>query len=133
MTGHSVDKTISSISTDEFFLLMHFIDKVFSLQYPLYQPAVVEGGRGWLLAVLLRTKSLYYSALALSAYHRRICMLDTMSQPSGVAALIQQEEYLEVCIKSVYKSTEGSCSSKKLGMWHSVVQLVFYEVCFRLP
>lgn len=58
-----------AIPASEAMLLMHFLDNVFPLQYPMYHPTVVSGGRGWFLSLLLRTKPLYHAALALSSYH----------------------------------------------------------------
>jgi hypothetical protein len=124
--------SICSISADESVLLMHFLDNVFPLQYPMYRPGILEGGRGWLLALLLRTKPLYHAALALSAYHRRTLILAKISHPHQVAALVQQEKHLEICIKSVNQFAQNSCPNNGLGIVTSVVQLVFFEVFFRL-
>jgi hypothetical protein len=51
-------------------LLMHYMDHVFPLQFPLYRPSPSEGGRGWLLSILLRTKPLLHAAVSLAAYHQ---------------------------------------------------------------
>jgi hypothetical protein len=98
----------------------------------MYKPGILEGGRGWLLALLLRTKPLYHAALALSAYHRRTVELAKISHPCQVAALVQQEKHLEICIKSVNQFTQNSCPNNGLGIMTSVVQLVFFEVFFHL-
>jgi hypothetical protein len=50
-------------------LLMNYLDHVFPLQFSCYTPPVTELGRGWLLALLTRTKPLYHIALALSAFY----------------------------------------------------------------
>jgi hypothetical protein len=50
---------------------MHYLDHVFPLQFPLYQPSAVAGGRGWLLSMLAHTKPLHHAALSLAAYHRQ--------------------------------------------------------------
>jgi len=121
-----------SISADESVLLMHFLDHVFPLQYPMYKPGIPEGGRGWLLALLLRTKPLYHAALALSGYHRRTTTPAKISHPCRAAALVQQEKHLEICIQSVHQFAQNSCPNNGLGIATSVVQLVFFEVFFRL-
>ena len=97
----------------------------------MYKPGILEGGRGWLLALLLQTKPLYHAALALSAYHRRTIMHAKISHPCRVAALVQQEKHLEICIKSVNQVAQNSCPNKGLGIVTSVIQLVFFEVLFR--
>jgi len=111
---------------------MHFLDHVFPLQYPMYKPKVLEGGRGWLLSLLLRTRPLYHAALALSAYHRRTVTLSNMSDLCRVAALVQQEKHFEICIKSVSEFVRKSCPYKGLGLMDALVQLVFFEVFFHL-
>ena len=50
---------------------MHYLDIVFPLLFRFYNPLVSEGGRGWLLTILLRTKPLFHAALSLSAYHQK--------------------------------------------------------------
>ena len=121
-----------SILADESVLLMHFLDSVFPLQYPMYKPGILEGGRGWLLAVVLRTKPLYHAALALSAYHRRTVTLAKTSRSYRVATLVQQEKHLEICINAINQSAQNSCPKNGLGIVTSVVQLAFFEVFFRL-
>jgi hypothetical protein len=49
-------------------LLMYYLDCVFPLQFRMYDPTAVEGGRGWLLSLLLRTPPMYHMTLALSAH-----------------------------------------------------------------
>jgi hypothetical protein len=49
-------------------LLMYYLDFVFPLQFKMYDPTAAEGGRAWLLSLLLRTPPLYHMTLALSAH-----------------------------------------------------------------
>lgn len=116
-----------SIPVEETTLLMHFLDDVFPLQYPMYKPSTLEGGRGWLLPLVLRTKSLYHAALTFGAYYRTIT-LPLTSQPSRVAAKIEQGKHFESCIKSLNKFGKNFCPYRKLGIVTTVVQLIFYEV-----
>ncbi|KAF7871635.1 hypothetical protein EAF04_003742 [Stromatinia cepivora] len=88
-------------------LLMHVLDNVFPLQYPMYKPEVAKGERGWLLSLLLKTKPLYHASIGLSAYQR--------------------------CVNAI-RSTQHSvdCNSilpeSGLGIMACVVQLVFFEL-----
>ena len=108
---------------------MHFLDTVFPLQYPMYTPEVLEGGRGWLLSLLLRAEPFYHAALALSAHHRRSVILAKASHPYQVAAKVRQEKHLEVCIRLVQQAAQECPSSNNgLAIVISVVQLVFFEV-----
>ncbi|TAQ89236.1 hypothetical protein B7494_g2443 [Chlorociboria aeruginascens] len=58
-------------------LLMHFVDYVFPLQFPMYKPTAQEGGRGWLLSLLTNINPLYHAALGLSAFHRQAMTLSS--------------------------------------------------------
>jgi hypothetical protein len=114
---------------------MNFLDKVFPLQYPMYKPAVQEEGRGWLLALLLRTKSFYHGALAVSAYHRRVSMVSKNAPPCRIAGLISQEKHLEICLaefrqsmEAINKTAYGACPYQGIGMVALIVQLIFFEV-----
>lgn len=124
--------SMSSISADESVLLMHFVDHIFPLEYPMYKPGILQGGRGWLLALCLRTKPLYHAALAISAYHRRMTMPPETSQPSRVAALVQQEKHLGICLSAAHQAAQSPHPSCGLGIATTVSQLVFLEVLFNL-
>ncbi len=58
-------------------LLMNYLDHVFPLQFNCYTPPITELGRGWLLALLTRTKPLYHAALALSAFYMHSVLQQT--------------------------------------------------------
>ncbi|KAN0095386.1 Fungal specific transcription factor domain containing protein [Hyaloscypha variabilis] len=49
-------------------LLMYYLDYVFPIQFRMYNPTAAEGGRGWLLSLLLRTPPMYHMTLAMSAH-----------------------------------------------------------------
>lgn len=113
---------------------MHFLDNVFCLQYPFYKPGVHEGGRGWLLSLLLRTKPLYHASLALSAYHRSATFLAENRCPYRVS---EQQEHLAICLKELQLAMKSigelitdveSCPRNGLGTMASSVQLIFFEV-----
>ena len=114
---------------------MHFIDTVFPLQYPMYRPNIIEGGRGWLLSLLLRTKPLYHASLALSAYHRGSILLAASRHKCSASSTVDQENHLAIClsefqqaIKDVGQWVTMSCPSNILGLMACVVQLIFFEV-----
>ncbi|KAH8668653.1 fungal-specific transcription factor domain-containing protein, partial [Xylariales sp. PMI_506] len=119
----------------ESILLMHFLDNVFPLQYPAYQPEVVHGGRGWLLQLLLQTKPLYHAALALSAYHRLMVTFEILPNQCRLAAAVQQEQQLERCLVEVQQAVRGvnhfigqNMASNRIGLISSIIQLVFFEL-----
>jgi hypothetical protein len=115
---------------------MHFIDTVFPLQYPMYRPNIVEGGRGWLLSLLLSTKPLYHASLALSAYHRGTVLLAASHRAGSTSSTVSQERHLAIClsefqqaIKNVSHWVSKTCPSNSLGLMACVLQLLFFEVC----
>ena len=123
--------TAPRISAEDSVLLMHYLDYVFSLQYPMYKPESPTG-RGWLLPLLLYNESLYHGALALSAYHCRTINLERLSQSRQLAMQVQQEQHLEISIKVAHQAAQTSCPKSGLGIAMAVVQLSFYEVlCLR--
>lgn len=107
---------------------MHFLDNIFPLQYPMYKPRVAGEGRGWLLSFLLRAEPFYHAALALTVYHRRTTMLADLGDSLRVAALVQQERHMEVCLKLISHSAQHSCPKTGLAIEAAAVQLMFFEV-----
>lgn len=95
----------------------------------MYNPSVLVGGRGWLLALLLRKKPFYHAALALSACHRRTIIL---AQTDQIATLVQQEQHLETCLEVLSLAAQHNCGDNGLGIMATVIQLSFLEVCFAL-
>ncbi|EON95746.1 putative c6 transcription factor protein [Phaeoacremonium minimum UCRPA7] len=56
------------IKEEDQFLVMTYLDYVMPFLFPLYKPSVVDGGRTWMLALLVKNTGLYHTALSLSAY-----------------------------------------------------------------
>lgn len=126
---------IAAVPISEAMLLMHFLDNVFPLQHPMYKPGVTEGGRGWLLSLLLRTKPLYHASLALSSYHRGSVMLAT-ERYKNPCILEQQEKHLAICLEEFQRAIKEvgnwvmlkACPKDTLGLMACVVQLIYFEV-----
>lgn len=83
---------------DQASLLMHFFDHVLPLQFRFYNPSILEGGRGWLLSILTRTKPLYHVALSLAAYHQQSILVRGSGIPCAASLAKLQERHIE-CIK----------------------------------
>jgi hypothetical protein len=120
---HHIQGVQIIMSPDESVLLMHFMDVVFHLQYPVYKPKLQYGGRGWFLPLVLQNKPLFYAVLALSAYHRRMTLY-----PDRLEPLIQQEKHLEIAIKSIYQATNNSCPRNGLAVMTTIIQLLYLEL-----
>ncbi|KAK0102565.1 hypothetical protein ONS95_006176 [Cadophora gregata] len=54
-------------SEKDFSVIMNYLDNIFPLQFYFYQPSASDRGRGWLLALILRSKSAYYTTLAFAS------------------------------------------------------------------
>lgn len=104
----------------------------------MYSPSIAEGGRGWLLSLLLTTKPLLHAALALSSYHRGTMVLEESRSQCRSVSLQSQERHLAIClaefqeqIRTVGQFVAGNCSKNGIGMMASTVELIFFEVCYR--
>ncbi|KAF7934496.1 hypothetical protein BELL_0318g00120 [Botrytis elliptica] len=129
------------ITNNEAALLMHFVDNVFPLQYPMYKPAVSEGGRGWLLSLLLKTKPLYHASIGLSAYHRGVVLRELTSGGCTKPSIAEQESHLAICLTEFQEAIRSAqdcakdcvygreiCVGSSLAIMACVVQLVFFEL-----
>ncbi|OBT77635.1 hypothetical protein VF21_03718 [Pseudogymnoascus sp. 05NY08] len=116
-------------------LLMHYLDYVFPLQFPIYKPSVITGGRGWLLSILTTTKPLYYAAISLAAYHRQSmicrnsaskdCGLDLESLERQYArALSELRQYLE----KIGGKNEGRSQVENIDVLSCLVMLISLEM-----
>lgn len=138
--GQSEDPASSwlpfAFTSEEAILLMHFIDNVFPLQYPVYKPSIAEGGRGWVISLLLRTKPLYHACLALASYHRGAVLLEQRRGPCSTVVVVEQEKHLAICLKEFRESIQSVshlvggliCPDNSLGLGACIVQLIYFEV-----
>lgn len=133
--GLRPENTAAYIAQNESVLLMHYLDYVFQCQFRFYQPSLEDGGRGWLLSLLLRTKPLYYAVCSLAAYHRQLkyCLQGGMQrgcfqiealQTQYDVAITELRGYLEVLITSNRERT----LTEEVELLCSIVFLVSIEV-----
>lgn len=66
----------ADLNEDEVGLWMHYLDNTFPLQFPFYKPTTKDGGRGWLLAIVMQTEPLYHAVLSVASYHQHFELLD---------------------------------------------------------
>ncbi|KAH6987660.1 fungal-specific transcription factor domain-containing protein [Ilyonectria sp. MPI-CAGE-AT-0026] len=124
----------SAIPASEAVLLMHFLDNVFPLQFPMYQSGIAEGGRGCFLSLILRKKPLLHAVLCLSVYHRET-VLAASSASRGEVNWDRLEEHHAICLAELQKaignmdrSVSESCTKDGLGIAASMMQLIFFEL-----
>ncbi|KAL2206910.1 hypothetical protein CC79DRAFT_1370305 [Sarocladium strictum] len=128
------DLVVLPIIPQDSALLMQYLDHTFALQFPMYNPRFPDGGRGWLLTLLLHTAPLYHAALALGAYHRLLSNFVMAPPACRSAATFKHAHHFEQCLSNVQQAiremTRFVSGSRELeiGTAMSVVQLVFLEM-----
>ena len=101
-------------------LLMHYLDVVFPNQFPFYIPTSADGGRGWLLHLILRTRPLYHAVLSMAAHHQQLqnrepsvsqifktCPIATL-QVHRILAINELRSHLDSFIRERAQSMEGN-------------------------
>lgn len=117
-------------------LLMHYLDHVFPLQFPLYKPPVVAGGRGWLLSILTTAKPLYYATISLATYHRRsILCREGTSKDYGLDLESLERQYsralseLRQYLKNIGDKNEARTQVQNINVLSCLAMLISLEVC----
>lgn len=72
----SLDKRPDERPSGEMHLLMIYLDYVFPYLFPHYNPPILAGGRGWVLDILNRNKTVYHSAVSLASFFFAIALAD---------------------------------------------------------
>lgn len=55
-------------TSDDFFITL-YLDTVFPVLFPWYQPPALSGGRSWILVVLKANKAIFHTTMSLSLYY----------------------------------------------------------------
>jgi len=118
---------------------MHFLDVVFYQQFPMYKPNMVEGGRGWLMIALLRSRPLFHAALALSSYHRDLIVNTKSSDRAYTTCTVEHQEHFAKSLFEFHKAIRivsqyvlVHMSEVELATYLSMVQLIYFEVCVQV-
>lgn len=125
----------SYVAQNETVLLMHYLDHVFPLQFRFYESSLEEGGRGWLLTLLLECKPLYHAACSLAAYHRQVtyCLREGMMKPcfTGEALNGQYDKAISELrrfLENLVLSDRERSLSEELRLLCSIVIFISIEV-----
>jgi hypothetical protein len=128
-----------TIGEREASLLMQYLDHIFPLQFPFYKPSVSEGGRGWLLDLILRTRPLFHAVLSLKLCHMRSsqslenlnkCDPDILEDTDKHHTLALSE--LRSHIDGLELSTGSANVARKIEVLACMLQLVSFEVSILL-
>lgn len=115
-------------------LLMHYLDSVFPLQFTCYTPPVTELGRGWLLALLTRTKPLYHIALALGAYYMQDALSKTNRKQCRQKFVEASEKHHAIAFRELQTQIAGlSCPTEMslrgtIETLACIIQMISFEV-----
>jgi hypothetical protein len=116
-------------------LLMHYLDHIFPLQFPFYKPSVSEGGRGWLLDLILRTRPLFHAVLSLKLCHMQSSQSPANLNKCDLNVLEDIEKHHTLALSELRSHIDGlelSTGSvnvaRKIEILACMMQLVSFEV-----
>lgn len=115
-------------------LFMHYLDRVFYVQFPFYHSRDRQG-RGWLFSILKRVKPAYFATLALSQRDLLSEQLQHSDFGSALARLRAKNNYYDLAIRGTqhiieksYTWNGGNELANCIEGLTSIIQLLFWEV-----
>ncbi|KAK1979872.1 fungal-specific transcription factor domain-containing protein [Colletotrichum cereale] len=116
---------------------MIYLDYVFPFLFPFYKPALLEGGRGWLLNVLNHNKALYHTALGLSSHFFGVVLTGAQVEhaPCRMKSVASLQHQLDLALRELRadmaRINEGGVDDQlRQGcrVLESIVQLLIFDV-----
>ncbi|TDZ16147.1 Pestheic acid cluster transcriptional regulator 3 [Colletotrichum orbiculare MAFF 240422] len=117
--------------------IMIYLDYVFPFLFPFYKPALLEGGRGWLLNVLNHNKALYHTALSLSSHFFGVVLNNAQVEhmPCRMRSVAALQHQLDLALKELRSDMALINESGVTGqlrqscrVLESIVQLLIFDV-----
>ncbi|GJD03129.1 transcriptional regulatory protein ume6-like protein [Colletotrichum higginsianum] len=117
--------------------IMIYLDYVFPFLFPFYKPALLEGGRGWLLNVLNHNKALYHTALSLSSHFFGVVLTGAQVEhaPCRMKSVSSLQHQLDLALRELRadmaRINEGGVEDQlRQGcrVLESIVQLLIFDV-----
>lgn len=117
--------------------LMAFLDHFFPFLFPFYRPAMMEGGRGWVLELTTECQALWHTSICLSAFFISVT-LDT--SPSGHklckdfvwGKLMKQTNMtfktLQLYLQDINSRLIQNCLPESARVMGTIVQLQRFEI-----
>ena len=125
------------LQDNEVNLMMMYLDFVFPFLYPFYRPPIMDSGRGWLLVLLSRNKTLLHVALSLAANFFNVVLRHT-SGPDHMCTTHTWEgmqKQQDLALKELQGETHNIVTRGVKGhlvetnrLMASIVQLLTFEV-----
>ncbi|KAH7034584.1 fungal-specific transcription factor domain-containing protein [Microdochium trichocladiopsis] len=121
--------------------IMNYLDHVVPFFYPFYRPPLISGGRGWQLFLLLKEKTIFHTAISLTAYFLTVAFHSTRDRPAlqrethnacQSAAWADLLKHQELAIRTLQRdvaqlSKDSSLRDSIRGL-QSIIQLLEFEV-----
>lgn len=126
----------NSLDERELTFLTLYLDYVFPFLFPFYRPPLLQSGRGWLLILLMRKRTLLHSALSLATYFFAVATDNLLSghelcREHNRSELEKQHELtlkeLQHDVAVVNQKGVGSDLVESARIMESIVQLVVFE------
>ncbi|KAF9872440.1 C6 transcription factor [Colletotrichum karsti] len=117
--------------------IMIYLDYVFPFLFPFYKPALLEGGRGWLLNVLNHNKALYHTALSLSSHFFGVVLNGAQVEhtPCRIRSVASLQHQLDLALKELRADMAAISEAGVAGhlqqscrVLESIVQLLVFDV-----
>lgn len=119
-------------------LIMNYVDFVFPYLFPYYQPPILVGGRGWVLDAFLHgSRSIYYTAIALSSWFFGVLLAGGEEQHAACTDRMarQLHHQMGISLKELQKNIYAISLKKDnfdiregLSVMQSVIQMLVFEV-----
>jgi hypothetical protein len=113
-------------------LLMNYLDHVFPVQFNCYTPPVTSLGRGWLLALLTRTKPLYHAALSLSALYMHSILLKTGQKACSDMHWEEMKRHHSLAFKELQMQISGLKDCRNLKSTIETLACIIQLICFEV-
>lgn len=125
-------------SAQDTHLIMNYADFVFPYLFPYYKPPILVGGRGWVLDALLHgSRSIYYTAIALSSWFFGVLLAGGEEEHASCTERMarQLQHQMEISLKELQKNVFAINAKKNnfdpregLAVMESVIQMLIFEV-----
>ncbi|KAI1421287.1 fungal-specific transcription factor domain-containing protein [Xylaria sp. FL1777] len=117
--------------SDESVLIMFYIERVFPFLFPFYQPPLLQGGRAWILKMIMTSPVIRQATLCQSSYFFSLSRGVADGGPLWEAVLTQTREAFEV-LRQALQVISGSDLTEHLHgavrVLSSIMQVQRFEI-----
>lgn len=127
-----------SLSQDEreLTLVMTYLDHVFPVLFPFYHPSILEGGRSWMLVLIMKNRAIYHTIISLASFFFSVVPMLSGSENRICASMTSEElqKQADLAIKTILRDSRELSNQEEQPLRESadlmgnVVQLLSFEV-----